>query len=707
MLNRLLFFVCACLLCQPLAWRLGHAQTIAPTQSQPQSKPTDPQDTTIRVATDLIEVRAVVTDKQGRPISGLTKNDFELLENNKPQGISFFSLTDLPAAAEAAQTASPAETLANAAASKPARSLALFADNTNMSAGNLLYLKQALRRFIDQQLGTQDLAALITSYGTLGVGEQFTRDRRLLRYAVERLNAGPQERTSLFSPYLAGRIESEDRSALQEGIRLIQQEDRLSETDPRILAQLAHNRAREVLTLAAHRSRITLFTLRAVVDRLAQLPGQRLLVLFSDGFTLLDNTGRQDTQELQNIISRAVRSGVVIYSVDAKGLQGMPGMSAEFSAAPDLGYASAGEAELEDSLNALAADTGGKFFNNTNDLAGAAKQALTENQIFYTLAYYPPEEGGPNKFRKLTLRVKNHPDYHVRTQKGYLPAALAKGKTEAAKTPDQRLAQLMVEPLATTDLGVVAIAEDFETPADAAQATLRVYVDGQNLMLRAAPNGNQQFEVKIVSMVFDASGKRVYQLAQTLTGDLRPERLAVLRAHGLLYYKRLELKPGFYQVRVGVTEPKTERIGTASAVVEIPNLKSKKLNLSSLQLADGTLLTEKPDPTAQSQMIQGIRFFPRQQPIVYLTRLYQTPTASNSIQELEMQSEIWQGEQNLVKSDWMPLDTRVLARDEKGLTLGGQYILNQFPTGIFELRLQVRVKGKKSGVTRVAVFGVE
>jgi VWFA-related protein len=707
----------ACLFIQPTAWLSTNAQSNqftppTPAQQKPpaQQKSNEEQDTTIRVATELIEVRAVVTDKNGQPIGGLTKDDFELLENNKPQEISFFSLTRVPSKDEIAKSASPSAALANAATAKPARSIALFADTMHMAPGNLVFLKQALRRFIDQQLSEQDLAALITSYGTLGLGEQFTRERRLLKYAAERLNVGPQERVSLFTPYLAGLIDREDRFALQEGIRLIQQEDRVVETDPRILAQLARARAREVLAIASFRSRATLMTLRAVVDRLAQMPGQRLLVLFSDGFTLLDNTGRQDNQELQNITSRAARSGVVIYSVDAKGLQGLPGMSAEFNAAPNMGYALGGEAELEDGLNALAADTGGKFFNNTNDIASAANQALTDNQLFYTLAYYPAEEGNLSKFRKLTLRVKGHPEYRIRTQKGYLPAALAKTKNEAAKTPDQRLAQVMLEPLAATELGVVAVADDFENTKDPAQATLRVYVDGQNLSYQAAPDGSQQFEVKIATLIFDNKGKPVFQHAQTINGKLRPERYELMRTRGFTYNQRLGLKPGFYQVRVGVTEPKTERIGTASAVVEIPNLKTKQLKLSSLQVADATLY-DNPLPNEQAppaKIIQGIHFFAPKQSMLYLFRLYQAPPSPTAKTEtLELQTEIWQGETVISKGDWLPVESRTLDRDEKGLTVGGQLILNNFPVGIFELRIHVRVKGKKSGTHRMTVFGIE
>ncbi|MBI1760405.1 MAG: VWA domain-containing protein [Acidobacteria bacterium] len=709
-------------------YTLAHPQLLPQTsaQNKPPDKPQKEKEdeTTLKLTTELIEVRAVVTDKAGHPISGLTKDDFELLENDKPQEISFFSFTRVPGQADgntaAEQPASPSATLANAVTAKPARSIVLFADNAHIAAGNLLFLKQSLRKFIDDKLSTQDLTALITSFGTLGLGEQFTRDRRLLRYAAERLSIGPSERVSLFTPYLAGLVDRDDPEGLNEAIRLLREEDGVMGTDRRTLIQLAKARASEVLGIASYRSRATLFTLRSVIDRLAQMPGQRLLVIFSDGFTLLDSTGRFDGGELQAVTSRATRSGVVIYTIDSRGLTGPPGMDVQFRTQPNFSIASAGEHDLQDGLNALAADTGGKFFRNTNDLMGAAKQALDENEVYYTLAYYPAEEGNANKFRKLSLRVKGHPEYRIRTQKGYLPSALARNKKEVAKTPEQRLAQQMVEPLAVTDVGVFATAEDVEYQGDAAQVTLKVTLDGQTIATQPGAGDHQLMEVKVALMVFDKVGKLAFNQADTIKGDLRPASYQRLRAGGFSYYKRLTLKPGFYQIRVGVYEPKTEHTGTASAVVEVPDLKSKKLLLSSLVILGELQEFEQASQPAnananantnanapQAKIVQGIRFFQRQQAVVYYCRLYQNAAQAAPAEDMELQTEVWQNDKVLGQGEWVPLTSRIQGRDNKGLTLAGQTRLLNLKDGIYELRFKVRVKGKKSVAQRVAVFGVE
>jgi VWFA-related protein len=711
--------IIALLVCLAISSRLlsVQSQTQAPTQApkgENKAQAQKPeQDQTIRMTTELIEVRAVVTDKAGKPVTGLKQADFELLENNEPQEVSFFQPIELPGATAADSKSAGVNPLPTTVEkTPPARTIVLFADTLHIGTGNLLYLKRALRSLVDEKLGSQDMTALVTSFGTLGLGEQFTRDRRLLRYAIERLNTGPAERASAFNPYLAAQVDRGDRQAMNEAIRIITIEDHLQGMDRRTLESLAQARAREILQVAAYRSRATLLTLRSVVDRLATLPGQRLIVLFSDGFTLQTTGGSIETNEIAAVTSRAARAGVVIYSIDSKGLSPPPGFSAELSVQPDFHYASAGESDLANSLNALAADTGGQFLRNTNDLTGAAQRALDENRVFYTLAYYPKLEGNLNKFRKLTIRIKNHPEYQVRAQRGYLPAALAKPKTDVAKTPDQRLTEKMFAPLATTEIGMVAMAEDFETKYDAAQATLHVFLEGQTINFQPN-NDRQQFELKIALAIFNSSGKLVYNGAQTLQGNLLSARAELVRRNGLHYTKRLELKPGFYQVRVGAYEASTQRIGTATALVEVPDLKRKRLTLSSLliegeqNLSPSALNKKNESETPGARTIQGIQFYARNQSFIYLFRLYPNSAQAAKLEELTLQTEIWQGEQKIAQTDAVPLTTRFLDRDEKGTLIGSEMRLNNFTPGLYELRVIVRGQQKKSVAQRAVVFGIE
>jgi len=715
----------------------GSNHTLNPAQSQAGQNPQG-QDQPIRLKTELIDLRAVVTDKKGQPVTDLKKEDFELTENGKPQEVSFFSIVKVAGRGEARRSENPPAT---AAPNIPAgvtrgdettgRTVVLYVDTLHLSQQSLLSVKQSLRKFIDERLTDQDLTAIVTSAGSLGVVEQFTRDRRILRYAVDRLGARPNARDSLFSPYIAAMVDRGDREALQVARAIYAAEERLPPNDP-TLTQMVQMRARQVLSEATYLRRAALITLREVVQRLGDLPGQRLLVMVSDGFTLFDHGGSQDTNDLQSVTSRAVRSGVVIYSIDAKGLQPPPLFDASLGNIPSdpriSSYASAAERDLENGLNALARDTGGEAFFNTNDTAGAMGRALDDNQVYYTLAYYPTSEESEKKFRKITIKIKNHPEYQVRAQRGYLPLELAKkAKENEAKTPQQRFVDAILAPLPATTLGVTATADFVEIPEDNAQVSLQIHIDGKTLTFREE-NGRYRFDAEVVTMIFNSDGKRVDLKSETVSGNLAPARLEMAKQNGFRYNRRVQLKPGLYQVRVGVREPsnkqegeqegeqkgeqKGARTGTAAAWIETPDLSKKnRLALSSLFLSDAVAMgveasnNGQGDAPSLSKLVQGIRYYRADQPVFYFFRLYNT--AVNEETNAVMRIEILKDEKPVITVPWQPVTTRQIGKDAKGLIIGGQLAMQKIPAGIYELRVSVSLAKVKRPAQRSIAFGVE
>ncbi len=696
-----------------------------PAQAQANQNP-PAQDPPIRVKTDLIELRAVVTDKRGQPITDLKQEDFELAENGKKQEVSFFSIVKIPGrgGGEARRTeTSPTTAVPKAPTGvirtneTPARTVVLYVDTLHLSPQSLLRVKQSLRKFIDERLTDYDLTAIVTSVGSLGVVEQFTRDRRILRHAVDRLSPRPSARDSLFTPYIAAMVDRSDREALQVARAIYAAEEHVPPNDPTIV-QMVQMRARQILSEATYLRRAALITLREVVQRLSDLPGQRLIVMVSDGFTLFDHGGSHDTADLQSVTSRAVRSGVVIYSIDAKGLQPPPLFDASLGNIPNdpriSSYASAGERDLEDGLNALARDTGGEAFFNTNDTAGAMGRALDDNQVYYALAYYPAGEESERKFRKITIKIKNHPEYLVRAQRGYLPAELAKKtKENEAKTPQQRFVSAILAPLPATTIGVTATADFIEYPEDNAQITLQVHIDGKSLTYHEE-NGRHRFEAEIVTMIFNSDGERVDLKSETIRGNLVPGRLDLAKENGFQFYKRVPLKPGLYQARVGVREIANERTGTAAAWVEIPDLSRKKLAMSSLFLSDAVTVQiatpasndgqgESPSPSKQ---IQGVRYYRPGQPIIYIFRLHNA-AKDQAESDAVMQIEILKDEKAIIQVPWQPVTTRQIGRDAKGLMIGGQLGLQKLPSGIYELRVSVKSSKMKRPVQRSVPFGIE
>jgi VWFA-related protein len=683
------------------------------------------QDQPIRVKTELINLRAVVTDKRGQPVTDLRKEDFVLMENGRPQDVSFFSVIKIPGRGEARPPEnSPANSAPGAPAGMtradetPGRTVVLYVDTLHLSTQSLLWVKQSLRKFIDERLTDQDLTAIVTSVGSLGVVEQFTRDRRILRYAVNRLGPRPNARDSLFTPYIAGMVDRGDRDALQVASAIYAAEEHTPLNDPTV-AQMVQMRARQILAEATSLRRATLITLREVVRRLSDLPGQRLLVMVSDGFTLFDTGGGQDTNDLQSVTSRAVRSGVVIYSIDAKGLQPPALFDASVGNIPNdpriSSYVSAGERDLENGLNALAKDTGGEAFFNTNDTAGAMGRALDDNQVYYTLAYYPAIEESDRKFRKITIRIKNHPEYQVRAQRGYLPAELAKkAREEESRTPPQRFVNAILAPLPLTTIGVTSMPDFVEFPGDNAQVSLQIHIDGGTLTYREQ-NGRHLFEAEMLTMIFNSDGKLVDLKSEKISGNLTPERLEVAKKNGFRYNRRIQLKPGLYQIRAGVTEPANERTGTAAAWIEIPDLSKKnRLALSNIFLSDAVAIgAQEPAPDraqvdapSLSKLVQGVRYYNAAQPVIYFFRLY---NAANDQDEADatMQIEILKDEKLINTIPWQPVATRQIGMDAKGFVVGGRLTIEKIEPGIYELRVSVKSSRMKRPVQGSVAFGIE
>lgn len=677
--------------------------------SQDQSKTKD-QDTSIRLKSELVQVRAVVTDKNGKAVADLKKEDFELLENNRPQQISFFSVEAVSDQPYERSEGQPAPLRARQ--EQPARTIVLFVDNIHISFANLVSAKQSLRKFVDEQMTDRDLVALVTSSGSLGLLEQFTRDRQLLRYAIDRLRlwqTPPQE--TLFTPYLAARVINGDPQAMSTAVQVVRIEDNMNGMSPSILQTYVRGKASQILAEAAYRRRVTLATLQAVIERLSDMPGQRMIALLSEGFTLYGIGGSTETADLTPSITRAVRSGVVIYSLAAQGLQPNT-VSASYRGGfgvDTTSLISASERDRQDGLNALAKDTGGEAFFNTNDLNGRLQKALNDNRIYYALAYYPGDNANGKQFRRIALRVKNHPDYKVRTQRGYQPLEV---KEEQARTPRQKLVQAMSAPLPATAIPVAASADYLERENDEERVVVQTYIDVNSLQFREQ-NKHYLSNMDVVIAVYDLAGKRVHLSAKEIVGDFAPERLEVAKHYGYRYAERIALKPGTYQVRVGVLEPATERIGTAIAWVEVPDLGKGKLTLSSIILArepDENIKTSKAATEANSMSpaaTQGVRIYKLGDVLDYDLIIY--PETKNGRQETDilMQSEVIQGERQVFQSPWEPITARTTGKDKKGIQVSGRLKLNSLKPGLYELRLSVKGAKATKPLQRSVLFGVE
>ncbi|MBN2244150.1 MAG: VWA domain-containing protein, partial [Acidobacteria bacterium] len=213
---------------------------------------------TFKVSSRLVEIRAVVTDGEGRTIENLRSGDFELLESGRPQETDFFSVTRVAGEAYApeAAKAEPGDKEVDAVnireqLKKPSpRTAALFVDNLHLRFDTLTWVKANLHRFVDENLDPQDMVAIVTSDTDLGIAQQFTRNRQILRYAIDNITLGYIPRKSRFTPYLAALVERSGNytntnpgDVLTEARAIFEAEEHLEDR----WLSLTRARAREVL----------------------------------------------------------------------------------------------------------------------------------------------------------------------------------------------------------------------------------------------------------------------------------------------------------------------------------------------------------------------------------------------------------------------------------------------------------------------------
>jgi VWFA-related protein len=721
------FFICSVLIV------LLNIQSVSvAAQKSKDSRGSEQQDTPLQLRSDLVEVRAVVTDKQGKPVTNLRKEDFEVIENSKPQEISFFSAESLNDGKSPAMPKSPSDKPVGKPVEEPERTIVLFVDTLHISSPNLLRMQDILLKFIDEKLTDRDLAAVVPSSGSLGVFSQFTHDKQILRTAVKRLSIGAVHSSSLYTPFLAARVEQEAANdnalplALEAAMNIVTAEEHLPD-DPHfkgIIRSMAIAKAREIIAESTFQRRSTLLTLKAVAERLAQLPGQRMLLMLSEGFTMLDNGGTPDNSDLQITISRAARTGVVINTFGAKGLSTFslydattkgtfnPDVSGlqptTNSVATLLSLTAAGDRELEDGLRRLAKETGGEAFLTTNDLQNALGKALDANTYYYALSYYPSNNDGKDITRRVKVRVKGHPEYEVRSQTGYLATPLKVEKLVEASTPQKSLLQAINSPLASTGIEVDATADFLDLQTDDSQVSLSVYTDGKKLKY-LEDDKSYLSKLMLLIEVIDAGGNSKGITQDEIQIRLSPEQYKQATQNVYRYNKRMALKPGLYQIRIGVRDTNTDLMGTSMAWVEIPKANANKLILSSITFEKFALSNQKEaKPVALPVTVRrGVSLFRNADFIAFFCTAYNTATIEKEGGALTARVQILQDSKTVLEDVTIPFASLLIQKENNAVKFGSQVNLKKLKPGMYEMRITIANQKGNRTATVNRLFEIE
>jgi VWFA-related protein len=733
-------FATASLLCLGLLFSIARAQQ--PTQPQPTQQPTDD---VIRINTDLIQTDVTVLDKQGRLVDNLRREQFEMLIDGKPQPITFFERVKAGSTSEEMQVAAArgqSGPLGTETVRPPdrGRTVFFFVDDMHMAPDSLVRVRKTLLRFVDAEMGQNDQVAITSANGQVGFLQQLTDNKMVLRAAINRLKSSSQA------------TDDRDQPAMPEPMALAIE----VYNDPDVLKMymeplltlgiqfqpaenIVRNRARRILAEAYNLSRITLVTVENLTRTSGEIPGRKLVFFISDGFTL--NPNIPDMQDrIRNITNAAAKNGVVIYSLDARGL-----VAGGFSDATNNlmgGNNSQGEmtgviarhmtknlTATQEPLRMIAANTGGKAFVNSNSLNVGFSKAITDTSFYYLVAWRP-ETGTQqrDKFRQIEVRIVGRPDLNVQVRRGYydvaptptvvktekvvkVPPAPPKSGAKARTAAEIDLRQAIGSPYPTnalpTQLGLVYV----DTPDKGVVLTASIQIARQFMTFNHSED-KQTAIIDLTGVVLNDNGKPVASFRDRLDVAVYFPKYVGSPRRDLVYNFQSPLKPGLYQVRVATRDSKSGRTGSAMQWIEIPDLTSRKLSLSSLLLGETTKdaeLLKSGDPTAVAEsMLTVDRRLARSSKLRFMTYVYNAARGANGMgtPDVTLQVQVLRNDQPVVTVASRKIEPGN-AQDPARLPYAAEMPLEGLLPGRYVLQITAIDRISKSTASQRASFEVE
>lgn len=538
----------------------------------------DAVDRPVKISTSLVQLDVLVTGKDGRPVTGLTADDFMIFQDEKPQKISAVIYVDEKSASRT--------TLFKASVTKEERKIGTPPSNVRSRQGRIITfvlddgnclatvvgtagMRDAIRRFIDTQMESDDRVAIYRTAGGANLLQAYTSNKEVLRRFANKVNFLPSRGCG--STFEAAR----DQSTIKftgKGAKSFE-----SEVDKaaRIERETSERRNQVVGTIGV---------LNFVVDRLSGAPQRKTIFLLSEG--VIANIKDDTFDRLRELADKAARSSVVIHTMSSKGVS-VPGMiSAQDEVLPlqteDLAVARRDEERsLNEGLAYLAAETGGRFVRNSNRLETEVRRTLDAQAGYYLISYEPDVETFRGKaFHRIEVKI-GKPDLAVSSRRGFY------GRTDSDnrpvyRTPDSPLFQAISSPFSETGLDVrlTLITENNHESGDYVRALFTV--PGEDLALASDRNGKKA-SFDVVAVITDEKGKVIEEFNRTYPIAVPEQGIATVERNGLDFMTDVPIKkPGVYTFRIAVRNNNSKLIGSAGDVFEIPDDNGSGLSLSRL-----------------------------------------------------------------------------------------------------------------------------
>jgi VWFA-related protein len=463
------------------------------------------------------------------------------------------------------------------------RTIALVVDDLSLSFESTYFVRRALRKFVDEQMVDGDLVAIVRAGAGIGAFQQFTTDKRILHAAIERVKWIPRANanTGAFAPL-------QPKLPTPEGLPEPTAGERTAEGIEREYEETRRN----YFTVG------TLGAVEYVVRGLSQLPGRKSVLMFSEGFALANTDadgfreGSPVLSSLRRLIDLANRSSVVIYSVDPRGVA-VTGLTAadspagrsflELSQIPT--QRSAQLFESQGSLHYLSKETGGFAVVNTNNISGAVRRVL-DDQSYYLVSYDPGDDSFDpvaRRYNRIDVKVLRK-GLTVRYRSGFFNVEKREtpDSTLTAMTPGEQFRNALLSPFGMSGITVRLNSLYGNDPRMGNIVRSLLHIRASDLKF-SEENGKFKAAFEVLAASFGDRSQVVDRIGRSYVLDMDRKAYDKVLRDGFVYHFTFPVKkPGAYQYRVAVRDPRTGTMGSASQFIEVPDLKKKRLALSSI-----------------------------------------------------------------------------------------------------------------------------
>lgn len=577
---RLLAIVLSMALAQPI---LPQVPGIAPPPPPPPATNSNTNRTgrpTFSMTMSQVIVNVSVTDRSGKPVESLTRADFEILEDGKPQTVQACEFQRLgtkplppldPATQFAQRQPAPTNSPSNNAAPsgnqlskyQDRRLIVVLFDFSSMETAEQIRARDAALKFLSSQMTSSDLVSIMVFGSELKTVQDFTGDRDQLTSVIHSFHIG--EASDLAATADTG-ADSQDQSGM---FTPDDTEFNIFNTDRKLAA------------------------LQEAAQKLARFPEKKALVYIASG---VPKTGVDNQSQLEATVNAAVRANVAFFPIDARGLVAqVPGGDATQTGAAGSGlHSGAAQRNLKDSfqdsqetLYTLAADTGGKALLDTNDLAAGFHEVQEDINSYYMLAYESTNSAEDGRYRRIQVRLaprlanlKAKLDY----RKGYFAPTTFARMREADK--ESQLQQALDSESPVTDLPLAVEVDYFRLAKDKYFVPITVRIPGSALSFETK-GSKRATALDFIAQVRDAKGRAADSVRDVIPLKVDEGTAGEVGRKHIQYDTGLTLPPGKYTLRFVARENGEGKVGTFQTAFTVPALESvKTLRLSSLILSN-------------------------------------------------------------------------------------------------------------------------